>query len=156
MVKAGHESLTPPVACAVVTCGSSEVPIVAHHFNTPYNKRPVYQSAHKLYNTATFIVQKTVACNNLRLDDASSNRPDLRPSLSLSLHLFFIADRNERTVLEHKAFTDKLNHNPLKQMQDYGTWVMTSSRYSYQEFREPDKKYLSFCSFKCPKIKGEK
>lgn len=88
MVKAGHESLTPPVACAVVTCGSSEVPIVAHHFNTPYNKRPIYQSAHKLYNTATFIVQKTVACNNRGLDDASSNGRDLRPSLSLSLHQY--------------------------------------------------------------------
>lgn len=71
MVVAGHESLTPPVACGAVTCGSSDVPIVAHHFNTPYNKRPIYQSAHKLYNTATFIVQKTVACNNRRLDDAS-------------------------------------------------------------------------------------
>lgn len=119
---------------------------MAHHFNTPYNKRPIYQSAHKLYNTATFIVQKTVACNNRRLDGACSNGRDLRPSLSLSLHLFFIADRNERTVFEHKAFTDKLNHNPLKEMQDYGTCVMKSSRYSYQEFREPDKKYLSFCS----------
>lgn len=54
-----------------VTCGSSELPIVAHHFNTPYNKRLIYQSAHKLYNTATFIVQKTLACNNRRLDDAS-------------------------------------------------------------------------------------
>lgn len=129
-----------------VTCGSSEVPIVAHHFNSPYNKRPIYQSAHKLYNTATFIVQKTVACNNRRLDGACSNGRDLRPSLSLSLHLFFIADRNERTVFEHKAFTDKLYHNPLKEMQDYGTCVMTSSRYSYQEFREPAKKYLSFCS----------
>lgn len=71
MVVAGHKSLTPPVACGAVTCGSSEVPIiVAHHFNTPYNKRLIYQSVHKLYNTATFIVQKTLACNNRRLDDA--------------------------------------------------------------------------------------